>query len=194
MGRLLGWLGFLGGVLIGWYERLFSLEWVGWLFGGAFELIGWLLRGLLQVGLAILALIGIGGAHVPAWPSGSGAAFVTHDFATAFLRVLKDHDGEFGPENWKWADKHYWILVRTTTDTTSYVDGNNKGVRQDCQHLYAAPAAMKDGQYLAPQPLNMIGGITWPEAVIRCRVEGGDTTYEFPTLHEKGTVASQEGM
>ena len=53
---------------------------------------------------------------------------------------------------------------------------------------------MKDGQYLAPQPLNMIGGITWPEAVIRCRVEGGDTTYEFPTLHASGTVASQEGM
>jgi hypothetical protein len=194
MGRLMVWLGIIAGLLVGWVERLFYFDWLASLAVGGFELVWWLLRGVGLLGLAALALIGIGHVSLPALSDRCGdddpVCFVTRDWGRSFLDVLKDHPpASSGPQFWSYQGKSYWIVVRTTTDRTTFVDAKNNSVEQVCQHLYAAHAVQKDGQYLKPQPIGLFDSILWPEVVIRCHVEGGATTYQFPTLGEKGVVA-----
>jgi hypothetical protein len=188
MGRLAMWVGVPVGLFLSWYDRLLSVDWLPWLLERGGLLIWWLVKGVFQLALALLALAGIGGAHLPASPFAGGPAFVTTDFARAFLGVLRDHGGEFGPEIWSYGGRDYWIAVRSTMDSTTFVDARDDPTQQVCRHLYAARAAKVDGQYLVPKPETIFGGMAWPNVVTLCRVDGGATTYEFPTLRQHGTL------
>jgi hypothetical protein len=96
MGRLLMWLSTAGGLFLGWYDGLFSLDWLAWLGDGPVWLLSHVLQFIWWLLLAALALVGIGGAHVPLPTFAAPAPFITHDFAAAFLDVLEHHGGEFG--------------------------------------------------------------------------------------------------
>jgi hypothetical protein len=194
--RLIGVSFFLSGVVVSWCFT--AWEWLPWLF-----------RGLFQAILGIIAFFGLShGPDQSAWlpcavtgcDAKAAAPFVSRDFAVVFADLLKvRHDVDrpwwrwwqqsyFGPEAIVYREQPYWVIVRTTTDSSIYVDANNNEAQQVCQHLHAAPAIIKDGKYLRPSPGGIIHSVTWPEVITRCEVKGGDTTYEFPTLHEHGTV------
>jgi hypothetical protein len=64
--------------------------------------------------------------------------------------------------------KPYWVLIHGVVDGAGFADKDGRAVVMRCLHVFAVPADADSGMYAKPEPYNLLGGLKWPERIVRC--------------------------